>query len=531
MIRTIIRVALVSGLVVVGAFVIPELVFRGESERRAILASSVGREGERLFDAVFSLGQRSQLNVTNDYSYWDDMVDFAAGALDDEWGFENLSAGLESFSINNVWVIGPDERLRYGLRQGPEDDEPFIHETLPISVERIRDAVASDSVALFYVRQDEGVSLVMAAGIVPTADAERETSPQGYFVTAADIDVLTDEVGAYTAATIDVTEPSGVIVEGAFTDIDHGIYRFDRTLKNDLDEDVAKMSIIREFPSIRAIFQGAHQNEGTVRILLGLAVLSLAAALLSLDISRGRALQTAARLRELAREKYDFITAVSHQLRTPLSVSNSYVELAGDELSKKSRPAVKALREYLQIIGQSNAQTGLLLRDMFSFIELSDYGAATKERFDVSGEIRKLLSVFEQEAIDKKLSVTVDVPGNILIEADPPKFRLALQHLLENAMTYTDEGGSIGVSARRDGSNILIDVTDDGIGIPSSDRAKVFDLHFRAKNAYEKKSVGTGLGLPIARNIVRGHGGDITFESKLGEGTTFTISVPAGKVS
>src|SRR5262249_34018126 len=112
------------------------------------------------------------------------------------------------------------------------------------------------------------------------------------------------------------------------------------------------------------------------------------------------------------------------------------------------------------------------------------------------------------------------------MKADPEKLRQVIQNLIENAMRYTNDGGSITLSAALVGTMIQGKIADTGIGIPAHQQVSIFNKFFHAANAVKKQTDGSGLGLFIAKSILEKHGGALSFESVEGKGTTFIFTVP-----
>jgi len=113
-----------------------------------------------------------------------------------------------------------------------------------------------------------------------------------------------------------------------------------------------------------------------------------------------------------------------------------------------------------------------------------------------------------------------------VVKADTEKLALAIKNLIENAVFYTDPGGRVTLSLKKQGSQLEFSVQDTGIGIPNDQHNRVFTKFFRGDNAVRMETEGTGLGLFIAKNIIEAHGGKIWFESTEGKGTTFSFSLP-----
>jgi two-component system phosphate regulon sensor histidine kinase PhoR len=141
--------------------------------------------------------------------------------------------------------------------------------------------------------------------------------------------------------------------------------------------------------------------------------------------------------------------------------------------------------------------------------------------------VQRCLNILEKTIQDKKLSVTMDLPGDLTkVLADEPRFSQVVLNLLDNAVKYTSEGGSISVKAVSQDKNVRFDVIDTGIGIPEEDLPRIFERFYRVDKARSRDLGGTGLGLSIVKHIVLAHGGEVWAISQLGRGTTFSFTIP-----
>jgi two-component system sensor histidine kinase BaeS len=125
------------------------------------------------------------------------------------------------------------------------------------------------------------------------------------------------------------------------------------------------------------------------------------------------------------------------------------------------------------------------------------------------------------------VTLTVRADDDAEVHADPVRLRQAVGNLVSNALRHTPPGGTITVHGRRDGPWILIDVTDTGTGIDPADLPHVFDRFWRAEKSRSRQAGGSGLGLPIVRKLAQTHGGTVTATSEPGQGSTFTLRLPA----
>lgn len=221
-----------------------------------------------------------------------------------------------------------------------------------------------------------------------------------------------------------------------------------------------------------------------------------------------------------------FTADASHELKTPLTVLRSGVERA---ITTRGVPAetLAALEETLQEI---NRMTELV--DTLLTLARADEGIVPLHREPV--DLRTLVEEAGEtgELLAEKGSVTMSVstpPGSVFIRADPSRIRQLLVNLLTNAVKYTPPGGRVRLWLERANGQVLVGVSDTGIGIAPGDLPHIFDRFWRADSARTRTSQrpGVGLGLAICRWIAEAHGGAIDVHSRPGRGTTFTVTLPA----
>lgn len=237
------------------------------------------------------------------------------------------------------------------------------------------------------------------------------------------------------------------------------------------------------------------------------------------------------RLRELDKLKTEFLSVAAHQLRTPLSAIKWILGILLDGGEGELTPAQKSL---LYKGFESNERMINLINDMLAVTRID----AGKERYTmvplhIEDIIDNLIIDFAGQAHVRHMTLTFERPASKLpyIVADGEKIRSVLQNLIENAMHYTPDGGSIVVRANRESGTVIVSVKDSGIGIPKSQQANIFGKFFRADNAVKHQTDGSGLGLYIAKNIVEKHSGSIRFSSEEGKGSSFTIALPISTAS
>lgn len=229
--------------------------------------------------------------------------------------------------------------------------------------------------------------------------------------------------------------------------------------------------------------------------------------------------------KEADKAKTEFVSLASHQLRTPLSAINWYVEmlLAGDAGKINDEQ-----KQYLEEVYRGNQRMVDLINALLnvSRIDLGTF-AIDPELIDVSSLAKSVVKDLTPKIKAKKQKVVENYDSQVpLIKLDPKLIRIVFDNLLSNAVKYSPEKAKIEVSISKDSKNLLIKVQDNGYGIPLADQPKIFEKLFRADNIKDKETDGTGLGLYIVKAIVLAGGGQVSFESAENKGTTFNIKLP-----
>lgn len=229
--------------------------------------------------------------------------------------------------------------------------------------------------------------------------------------------------------------------------------------------------------------------------------------------------------KEIDKAKTEFVSLASHQLRTPLSTINWYLEML---LAEDKTKLSDEQKEYAKEAAAASKRMAELVNALLnvSRIEMGTF-TVEPEPINIAEAVKAVILEFEHKISEKKLVVSqVYDPSLSKIMTDPKLLTIICQNLLENAVHYTPEGGKIKVSLKRKGSDILITVVDSGIGIPKIQQPMMFGKLFRADNARKKDNEGTGLGLYITKAILDHSGGKIWFESEENKGTTFYVTLP-----
>lgn len=223
------------------------------------------------------------------------------------------------------------------------------------------------------------------------------------------------------------------------------------------------------------------------------------------------------------RSRNEFVAQVAHELRTPLTNIRLYVE----SLLEDSDDAAQRFRS-VNVINFETKRLSRLVSDMLSVSEIE--AGSMQLRYDdirLDEIFEELRTDYQPQADEKDITLTLTMPPKVpVIQADRDKLMMALHNLVGNAVKYTPNGKTVDVSVEVDGDRFVMEVSDTGIGISQEDLAKIFEKFYRAQDEQLVDIPGTGLGLSLAREVIRLHGGDITVESTHGKGSTFTLLLP-----
>jgi signal transduction histidine kinase len=232
-----------------------------------------------------------------------------------------------------------------------------------------------------------------------------------------------------------------------------------------------------------------------------------------------------------AARRHDYLLTLVHEFRNPLAALAGAVDILQDELRPQLDPKK---REFFDIAESSLARLNQMLDEMLELTALEGHDIELNyELTDVAALCRDVVAEYgpRAEVASVKLN-PVEVEGNVpKAECDPELITRVVANLISNAVKYNKTGGDVTVRLSADGGKIKVAVADAGTGIPEEDFPKVFTRFYRAPEARQRGVIGTGLGLAIAKNIVDLHGGEISFTSRVGVGSTFWFTIPVKKAS
>jgi len=229
------------------------------------------------------------------------------------------------------------------------------------------------------------------------------------------------------------------------------------------------------------------------------------------------------RLRQVERMRTALLVTVSHELQTPISIIKAYASTLARPDAEWSE---QTIRDKLQAIEEESDRLSELVSKLLYTARLdSGEFSLNKLLLDLPQEVQKVAKRFAAQAETHKLEV--DFPPDFpSFSADPEKVEVILTNLLDNAVKFSPQGGTITIKGESSESEALVTVADEGIGVPVRDRDRIFDRFYRVEDGSTKSTRGTGLGLYICKTLIEAHGGRIWAEGELGKGSRFTFSLP-----
>jgi two-component system phosphate regulon sensor histidine kinase PhoR len=229
-------------------------------------------------------------------------------------------------------------------------------------------------------------------------------------------------------------------------------------------------------------------------------------------------------LQQMEEMRREFVANVSHELRTPLSIFRGYLETLLDD---PQQPPGELLR-ILEIMERHSDRLNALVEDVLSLARLESPGAELDlSEVDLAELLHSIMRDWEKRFKARQLKFHLEVPGNLpLLEADENRLQEIIYNLLDNAVKYSQPGGTISLRAAIAGDRVRVSVADQGIGIREADLPRIFERFYRADKGRSRELGGTGLGLSIAKHIVQLHGGAVEAESEPGKGTTISVLLP-----
>jgi len=230
-------------------------------------------------------------------------------------------------------------------------------------------------------------------------------------------------------------------------------------------------------------------------------------------------------LRRLENMRRDFVANVSHEIKTPLTAIKGFVET----LHQGNVDKPEETRRFLGIIQKHVDRLNSILEDLLSLSRIEQEDEKKKitlQEGKISDVFQAAIQICQPKAEEKNITINLVDEEELIARFDPTIIEQAVVNLLDNAIKYSNPESAIQVKGTQSGSEILISVQDQGIGISKQHLPRLFERFYRVDKARSRQLGGTGLGLAIVKHIAQVHGGHVSVESKLGQGSIFTIHLP-----
>jgi len=224
-------------------------------------------------------------------------------------------------------------------------------------------------------------------------------------------------------------------------------------------------------------------------------------------------------LSNTANLRTDFVSNVSHELKTPLAVIRNYSKLLqSDTLTEEQR------LEYAQGIDRATQRMTALITNILKMNKLENQQISPKvQEYDLTEQVAECMLAFDDALERKHIDLQCEMDDRILVTADPELLTLVWNNLLSNAVKFTPEGGSITVSVKPENENAVVSVRDTGCGITKDTAKHIFDKFYQGDTSHATE--GNGLGLALVKRVIDLTGGEINVSSTPGEGSTFTVKI------
>jgi signal transduction histidine kinase len=236
-------------------------------------------------------------------------------------------------------------------------------------------------------------------------------------------------------------------------------------------------------------------------------------------------------LRDIAEEerltlvRRQFVVSASHEMKTPVTAIQALAEAGQQALEASDEQAVG---RFMSKLVDESSRLSRLVQDLLDLSRVEDPTHIARDPADLGAVVTEIVDEYRPAAEAKSVQLKGSVGEDLIVRGDLSQLRLLVKNLVDNALRYTPADGSVVVDVLRVDDEAVLRVTDTGAGIPLSAQSRVFERFFRVDEARDRARGGTGLGLSIVKHVVDLHGGRVNLDSELGEGSTFTVSLPIG---
>ncbi|MBN2006737.1 MAG: GAF domain-containing protein [Anaerolineae bacterium] len=389
--------------------------------------------------------------------------------------------------------------------------------------------------ALLYVPLSSPGSGTMGVLGVANADAERVFSENHLFTlsSVADFAAIALENARLFSAVVTERSRLSAILENAteailVTDAQNRLLLWSDTAAKAFDigpEALGQpVDTVMSHETIRALFQQSDTTQAMTHteVTLGEGQIFNAQLTSIPELGRVAIMQDITRLKELDHLKSEFVSTVSHDLRTPLTTVQGYIELLA-----RVGPLSDIQADFVKKALSSLTHITALIGDLLDIGRIEAGYDLEMVRFRLDELTRQTVEVYTAYAEIQGITLTADIPDTPLwIRGNARRIRQVIENLLSNAIKYNHPDGWIKVNLAPDDHHLVVEVTDNGIGIPLAEQPKLFERFYRVKSPETEDIAGTGLGLAIVKSVIERHKGRVWVESTPGKGSTFAFILP-----
>jgi two-component system sensor histidine kinase SenX3 len=230
--------------------------------------------------------------------------------------------------------------------------------------------------------------------------------------------------------------------------------------------------------------------------------------------------ETEARLLDAVRR--DFVANASHELKTPAAS----IQAAAETLLNAATEDPAAVPRFATQLDREARRLSRIVADLLDLSRL-EAGSDLQDAVRIDSILREEVQRLRRHARSAEVAIMMHADPSPTVRGSPRDLSLLVRNLLDNAVSYTKRGGRVTASVSQDDESIELSVADTGIGIPTRDLPRIFERFYRVDRARSRETGGTGLGLAIVKHVAENHGGSVDVRSELGQGTTFTVRLPA----
>ncbi|MBN1623251.1 MAG: HAMP domain-containing protein [Clostridia bacterium] len=288
----------------------------------------------------------------------------------------------------------------------------------------------------------------------------------------------------------------------------------------------AKINLIKSSGVLNLIEETMTKEESVHRDLISKnAIYSCFSSYFTLEDGKGViiSMQDITKIRKLEKIRYDFVSNVTHELNTPLTSIKGFIETLKEGAIKDTDTAM----QFLNIIDIESDRLSNLINDILTLSSIeNDTVLTVNERVQVCSVANDALILLNKKIQEKNINVSNEIPPGIYLNADPDRIKQMFINLIDNAVKYNIQGGSIELYLKKSDKYIEIHIKDTGIGIARSHIERLFERFYRVDKGRSREMGGTGLGLSIVKHIALLYNGTVSIESTPGEGSDFCIKLP-----